>query len=205
MIQQPSPLVAAATIVVVSTVVAVDVVIARLNVVLIRNSNSQAKLCVLLHLCFPPVFVVAVVTMAAASTADRTPLFATRPGSPYPSVYEDPEFQQEQRAAALASAARPVADGPVNLSIVSPENCDLLDGVQKLVDELWRKHGPVIAGEQGYKAIRLQAVRDSHPEFPVFASVLGSMPSLANGRIPPCAAHCIATHMSHIPVVWCAS
>ena len=136
----------------------------------------------------------------ATAASGSTQLFASRTGE-YPSVYEDPEFQQEQRAAALASAARPVADGPVNLSIVSPENCDLLDGVQKLVDDLWRKHGMAIAGEHGYKAIRLQAVRDSHPEFPIFASVLGSMPSLANGRIPPCAVHRSATHILHIPAL----
>ena len=140
-----------------------------------------------------------------ASTASASAgIFGSRTGA-YPSVYEDAEFQQEQRAAAVASAAKPVAEGPVNLAIVSPENCDLLDGVQKLVDELWRKHGPRIAGEHGFKAIRLQAVRDSHPEFPIFASVLGSMPSLANGRIPPCDMNLSATHISHIPASWCAS
>ena len=151
----------------------------------------------------------AVASTAASSSAPAVApvasIFSSATGL-YPSVYEDPEFQQEQAraaaaqppqppasAAAAASAARPIAEGPVNLGIVSPENCDLLDGVQKLVDELWRQHGQYIAGEAGYKAIRLQAVRDSHPEFPIFASVLGSMPSLGNGRIPPCYVHrCVA-------------
>ena len=122
-------------------------------------------------------------------------------------MYDDPDFQSAGRAAdattaasaaATASAAKPVADGPVNLGIVSPENCDLLDGVQQLIDELWRKHGPTIAGEAGYKAIRLQAVKDSHPEFPIFASVLGSMPSLANGHIPPCDMHLNDIYTSHM-------
>ena len=135
---------------------------------------------------------------AAASAAPPSGIFSG--SSQYPSVYDDPEFRQEQaadraRAAAAKSAAKPVAEGPVNLGIVSPDNCDLLDGVQKLVDELWRKHGPAIAGEAGYKAIRLQAIKDSHPEFPIFATVLGSMPSLANGTIPPCAVHRSATRM----------
>ena len=90
------------------------------------------------------------------------------------------------------------ASGPVNLGgkgwgkgnqmgelgIVSPENCDLLDGVQRIVDEAWRTHGADIAGVRGYKAVRLQAARDSHPEFPIFASCLASMGSLGNGPIP---------------------
>ena len=52
-LQPPSPLVVAATIAVVAAVVAVVAVIACLNFALIRNRNSQAKLRLLLHLCFP--------------------------------------------------------------------------------------------------------------------------------------------------------
>ena len=50
--------------------------------------------------------------------------------------------------------------------------------------EAWRKYGADIAGPDGYMAIRLQAARDSHPEFPIFASCLASMGSLGNGHPP---------------------
>ena len=76
------------------------------------------------------------------------------------------------------------ASAPVDLAIVSPENCELLDGVQRIVDEQWAKHGEAIAGKVGAKAVKLQSARSSHPAFPIFASVLGATPSLANGRIP---------------------
>ena len=76
------------------------------------------------------------------------------------------------------------ASAPVDLAIVSPENCELLDGVQRIVDEQWAKHGETIAGKVGAKAVKLQSARSSHPAFPIFASVLGATPSLANGRIP---------------------
>ena len=115
----------------------------------------------------------------------------------YPSVYDDADFKQERAAVAARSGAS------TNLCIVSPDNCDLLDGVQTLVDELWRTHGEAIAGEKGYKAVRLQAVRDSHPEFPIFASILGSMPSLGNGHIPPCYVHRAATRVSHMCMACC--
>ena len=76
------------------------------------------------------------------------------------------------------------ASAPVDLAIVSPENCELLDGVQRIVDEQWAKHGETIAGKVGVKAVKLQSARSSHPAFPIFASILGATPSLANGRIP---------------------
>ena len=107
---------------------------------------------------------------ASASTAATTPvsMFAG-------SVYENLR---------VASMQVGKASGPVDLGIVSPDNCELLDGVQRIVDEAWRKHGADIAGDRGYKAIRIQAARDSHPEFPIFASILGSCPSLGNGHLP---------------------
>ena len=71
-----------------------------------------------------------------------------------------------------------------NAAIVSPEHCDLLDGVQRLVDDVWAQHGPEIAGQAGFDAIRIQAARDSHPQFPIFAAALGATPSLGNGRTP---------------------
>ena len=71
-----------------------------------------------------------------------------------------------------------------NANIVSPEHCELLDGVQRLVDDVWQIHGPEIAGRDGFDAIRIQAARDSHPQFPMFAAALGATPSLGNGRTP---------------------
>ena len=71
-----------------------------------------------------------------------------------------------------------------NAAIVSPEHCELLDGVQRLVDDAWAQHGPEIAGQDGFDAIRIQAARDSHPQFPIFAAALGATPSLGNGRTP---------------------
>ena len=68
--------------------------------------------------------------------------------------------------------------------IVSPANCDLLDGVQRITDEAWALLGKEIAGPRGKVACQTQAARDSHPEFPIFAAMLGSMPSLGNGHTP---------------------
>ena len=104
--------------------------------------------------------------------------------------------------AAAASSERASA-AAINLGIVSPENCDLLGGVQRMVDDLWAKHGQEIAGEKGYKAIRLQGVKYSHPEFPIVASILGSMPSLGNGHTPPCDVHRVATRVSHMCMACC--
>ena len=76
----------------------------------------------------------------------------------------------------------------------------LLDIVQRIITEAWRKHGETIAGETGYKAVRLQAARDSHPEFPIFASCLASMGSLGNGHTP---AHASAScHYPSVAVVY---
>ena len=60
----------------------------------------------------------------------------------------------------------------------------VVDIVQRVMCEAWRKHGADIAGADGYHAVRLQAARDSHPEFPIFASCLASMASLGNGHPP---------------------
>ena len=73
--------------------------------------------------------------------------------------------------------------------IVSPENCELLDGVQRIGDKLWEDNGVEIAGTTGVHAIKLLSATNAHPQFPIFATMLGSLPSLANG--PPC-----------IPSVW---
>ena len=76
--------------------------------------------------------------------------------------------------------------------IVSPANCDLLDGVQRITDEAWATLGNEIAGPRGKKACQIQAARDSHPEFPIFAAMLGSMPSLGNGHTPPLGVYIVA-------------
>ena len=88
-------------------------------------------------------------------------------------------------ATAAATGTPPTSGAPTG--IVSPAHCELLDGVQRIVDDAWLQWGPEIAGELGYKAVRMQSARDSHPQFPIFASMLGAIPSLANGHIPPCA------------------
>ena len=92
-------------------------------------------------------------------------------------------------AAAIATGTPPTSGAPTG--IVSPAHCELLDGVQRIVDEAWQEHGPTIAGSVGYKAVRMQSARDSHPPFPIFASMLGAIPSLANGHIPPFASPCV--------------
>ena len=76
--------------------------------------------------------------------------------------------------------------------IVSPANCDLLDGVQRITDEAWALYGPTIAGPRGKMACQIQGARDSHPEFPIFAAMLGSMPSLGNGNTPPLDVYIVA-------------
>ena len=84
-------------------------------------------------------------------------------------------------AAAFAqpSDARSVAASDM---IVSPEHCELLDGVQRISDQLWLENGPEIAGATGYRAVKLLSATNSHPEFPIFATMLASVPSLANGQ-----------------------
>ena len=77
-----------------------------------------------------------------------------------------------------------------NAPIVSAENCALLDNVQRIADQLWRESGAEIAGDKGYMAIQLLSATNSHPAFPIFATALGSLPSLANGHSHMCA--CIA-------------
>ena len=74
-----------------------------------------------------------------------------------------------------------------NAPIVSPENCSLLDNVQRITDELWNQSGAEIAGEKGYKACRLLSATNAHPQFPIFATALGSLPSLGNGHSHMCA------------------
>ena len=77
-----------------------------------------------------------------------------------------------------------------NAPIVSAENCTLLDSCQRVVDQLWRECGAEIAGDKGYKACQLLSATNSHPEFPIFATAVGSLPSLANGHSHMCV--CIA-------------
>ena len=77
-----------------------------------------------------------------------------------------------------------------NAPIVSADNCTLLDSCQRIVDQLWRECGAEIAGEKGYKACQLLSATNSHPEFPIFATAVGSLPSLANGHSHMCV--CIA-------------
>ena len=71
------------------------------------------------------------------------------------------------------------------LGIVPPKNMELLDAVQRVVDETWNEIGDEVAGPTGRKACRMESARSSHPEFPLFASMLASMPSLSNGQPPP--------------------
>ena len=77
-----------------------------------------------------------------------------------------------------------------NAPIVSTENCNLLDNVQRLVDQLWSECGVEIAGPKGHRACQLLSATNSHPEFPIFATALGCLPSLANGHSHMCI--CIA-------------
>ena len=85
-------------------------------------------------------------------------------------------------------AATAAATG--NAPIVSTENCSLLDNVQRITDELWAESGAEIAGPRGYKTCRLLSATNSHPQFPIFATALGSLPSLGNGHSHMCV--CIA-------------
>ena len=77
-----------------------------------------------------------------------------------------------------------------NAPIVSADNCTLLDSCQRVVDQLWREGGAEIAGDKGYRACQLLSATNSHPEFPIFATSIGSLPSLANGHSLMCI--CIA-------------
>ena len=74
-----------------------------------------------------------------------------------------------------------------NAPIVSSELCSLLDNAQRIVDDLWAESGAEIAGAKGYKACRLLSVTNAHPQFPIFATALGSLPSLGNGHSHMCA------------------
>ena len=73
-----------------------------------------------------------------------------------------------------------------NAPIVSSDNCALLDNCQRIVDQLWRETGAEIAGPKGYRACQLLSATNSHPEFPIFATAVGSLPSLANGHSHMC-------------------
>ena len=77
----------------------------------------------------------------------------------------------------VGNAATPVSP----LGIVSPANMALLDGVQRVVDQKWNEIGDKVAGKTGRMACRIESAKASHPEFPLFASMLASMPSLSNG------------------------
>ena len=65
--------------------------------------------------------------------------------------------------------------------IVSEENCILLDKVQAVSDNMWKEHRHSIAGAKGGKACRYLSALNSHPEFPIFATALATMPALGNG------------------------
>ena len=90
---------------------------------------------------------------------------------------------------------------PLNMAIVSPEYCNLLDNAQAVIDKLCEEQCVYTAGEPGYHAIRLQSATKSHPQFPIFGTALGCLPSPGNGHIPPlhvyvstCTTHtCIST------------
>ena len=71
------------------------------------------------------------------------------------------------------------------LGIVSPQNMDLLDAVQRVVDATWNEIGDEVAGPNGRAACRMESAKASHPEFPLFSTMLASMPSLSNGQPPP--------------------
>ena len=71
------------------------------------------------------------------------------------------------------------------LGIVSPQNMELLDAVQRVVDDTWNEIGDEVAGPTGRKACRMESAKASHPEFPLFSAMLASMPSLSNGQPPP--------------------
>ena len=65
--------------------------------------------------------------------------------------------------------------------IVSEENCQLLDRVQSTADNMWKEHRTRIAGAEGARAFRHLSALNSHPEFPIFATALATMPALGNG------------------------
>ena len=77
----------------------------------------------------------------------------------------------------VGNASTPVSP----LGIVSPTHMALLDGVQRVVDQKWNEIGEKVAGKNGRMACRIESAKASHPEFPLFASMLASMPSLSNG------------------------
>ena len=58
---------------------------------------------------------------------------------------------------------------------------ELLDAVQRVVDDIWDEIGDEVAGTTGRRACRTESANASHPEFPLFSAVLASMPSLSNG------------------------
>ena len=80
----------------------------------------------------------------------------------------------------VGNAATPVSP----LGIVSPANMALLDAVQRVVDAKWNEIGEKVAGKTGRMACRIESAKASHPEFPLFAAMLVSMPSLSNGSPP---------------------
>ena len=46
---------------------------------------------------------------------------------------------------------------------------------------MWKEHRNKIAGTKGAKACRHLSALNSHPEFPIFATALATMPALGNG------------------------
>ena len=64
---------------------------------------------------------------------------------------------------------------------VSREICTVMEEVGDAVGEAWEKHGRFVAGDQGFEAARLLALQSSHPEFPIFAYLLGVIPMASSG------------------------
>ena len=89
------------------------------------------------------------------------------------------------------------------LGIVSLANMELLDGVQRVVDDKWNEIGERVAGKTGRMACRIESAKASHPEFPLFASMLASMPSLSNGSpssLCVCMTAVCSLHQSPSPI-----
>jgi len=66
---------------------------------------------------------------------------------------------------------------------LQPQYQDVMERCGKYADSAWKEHGQFIAGLKGYQATHLQAVRFSHPPFPVFSYLLASCIPLSNGSL----------------------
>ena len=84
-------------------------------------------------------------------------------------------------AFAMAASSNSASVSAPDHMIVSPEYCALLEKVQCIADSMWLQNGSLIAGVDGFEAVKLLGVCKSHPAFPIFVTALSTMPSLANG------------------------